>query len=244
MTRQERQDRLSAFLDGELSPPDLAELTGHLADCSDCRAHLAELGALRAALADAIPLDDVSPAFRSRITTALENAMDRPSGTRPTEPAPVLPFRPPPRGTRRRAFAAGVVAAAVAAMLILGLLPHQDNRIDLAAVRDAALRGTLSLPAPESGSGLALPGYQRVAARADIIAGHAAEVLVFTRDSQILTLCIWKAKGEAAHGMRDAIFRGMHIRYWNDGHNEYWAASGGPADGLRDFVAAVRRAPS
>ena len=45
MTLHERE-RLSAWLDGELSPDERAEVEAHLAACEECAALLAEMGAV------------------------------------------------------------------------------------------------------------------------------------------------------------------------------------------------------
>jgi anti-sigma factor RsiW len=247
VTCEDHNQTLSAFLDGELSPIEVAALTEHLASCPDCVKRLAELGALRVALAEAIPEEGLSPEFLSRITGALDSAVEtlsqRASVAEPPRTARLIPFKPlrQPRPTNRRPFLAGVVATAVAAMVVFTLLPRHSNVLDLAAVRDATLRSAVSPGAPSNGMAFGVPGYRLTSARADIIAGHNARVLVFAQGSETLTLSIWKANGEPAHGVRYADFGGLQISYWNDGTNEYWASSAGPTNGLRRFVAKVRQ---
>ena len=89
----------------------------------------------------------------------------------------------------------------------------------------------------------AVPGYRLVAVRADVVAGHDARVLVYEQGSERITLCIWPAGREAAHPARQAVYRGMAIRYWNDGSAEFWAASPEPGEGLAAFVATLMRHP-
>ena len=95
-----------------------------------------------------------------------------------------------------------------------------------------------------AGNGPAVPGYRLVGARGDVIAGHDARVFVYEQGGARITLCIWPAGVEPAHPVRQAIYRGTAIRYWNDGHDEFWAASPEPGEGLPAFVSAVRRPPA
>jgi anti-sigma factor RsiW len=63
-------DRLSEYLDGELSPAERASIDGHLAQCADCRATLDELRhviARAAAVQDSRPQRDLWPAIAARI---------------------------------------------------------------------------------------------------------------------------------------------------------------------------------
>jgi anti-sigma factor RsiW len=236
MTCDDRFEQISAMLDGELAAPELAELTAHIAACPDCARVLAELGGLRAALAEAVPEEPVAAGLAARIEASLQQASRPPAGQ-------VLAFP-----SRRPAGRTGWLAAgaAIAAMLTLALWPHHhDESLDLGGVRDAALRTALAaapVTTPSGpGSAPALPGYRLAAARPDVIAGHQARVLVYTQGAERITLCIWPAGHEAAHSVRQAVYRGMAIRYWNDGRTEFWAASAMPANGLAAFADAVMR---
>jgi anti-sigma factor RsiW len=107
------------------------------------------------------------------------------------------------------------------------------------SVRDAALRGSVS-PTVASTAGPAIPGFLLTASRSDIVAGHPARVLAYSKDRQTITLCIWSSNGEAAHGVRHAVYKGMGISYWNDGKQEYWAATTGTNGLLENFVTAAK----
>lgn len=232
MSGHDFSERLGALLDGELPPAVAAKLTAHLAICPDCARHLAELGALRAALAGTVPETAVSADLSARIVETLDIAA--------TEPPRTVRFRPRIRAGSVLPFVAGL---AVAAALMFAILPRHGVTGDLIAVRDAALRGTVTAVsgAPAPAPAPAVAGFRLVASRNDVIAGHRARVLIYDRRGQTVTLCIWKADGEPAHGVREARYRGMTIDYWNDGTDEFWAASAGPADGLRPFVRKVRK---
>jgi len=235
MSHAQYSEQLSAMLDGELAPADMAALTVHLAACPDCAKHLAELAALRAALHDEIPEEEVSPDFYAKISGLLDQPISKPE---PDVEAPnviALKLRP----VRRNA---GWIAAvsAIAAMLMVLLLPHHDETKDLMSVRDAALRGSLSQMVASNMAGPTVDGFRLADARSDIVAGHQAQVFAYMRANQTVTLCVWSANGEPAHGIRNAVYKGMAISYWNDGQQEYWVATAGPVTTLNDFVAALK----
>ncbi len=226
MSCADYNEHLNALLDGELPPDQTAALTAHLASCPACTRTLAELAQLRAGLAEALP-EQAPPELQARIEALLL-----------AEGAEILPFTPKPR--RWLPNRPGWVAAtALAAALLLTFLPHHDNTKDLMSVRDAALRGgpaTLAATTPPPN----VPGFQLTSSRTDVVAGHIAQVSVYTKDGQSITLCVWPANGEPAHGVKNAQYRGMAIDYWNDGQNEYWAA--GTGTDLPDFAAAAATA--
>jgi hypothetical protein len=73
------EDRLSAFLDGELAPAERGTVQAHLADCPACSAHLAELAALDAAARGA-PVDAPEGYFETfpgRVRRRIENQKAR-----------------------------------------------------------------------------------------------------------------------------------------------------------------------
>lgn len=228
MSYPEFAERLSAMLDGELSTAEMAEVTSHLATCPECSRHLTELAGLRAALHEEFPKEDVPPEFQDKISALLGQAAAPPS-------AKIIAF--PKRPIRER-LAWLAASAAVAAMLITTFLPRHDETKDLMSVRDAALRGTVWQSALHATAPTA-SGYYLTAARTDIVAGHPAQVYAYGGGSQPITLCVWSANGEPAHGVRNAVFKGMSIAYWNDGSEEYWAATTAPAATLASFVTAI-----
>jgi anti-sigma factor RsiW len=220
MSCADYNEALNALLDGELPPDQAATLASHLTTCPVCTRMLAELAQLRAGLAQAMP-EAAPPELQARIEALLMG-----------EGAEIIQFTPKPR--RWLPNRPGWVAAtALAAALMLTFLPHHDATKDLMSVRDAALRGgpMVSTTTPPPG----VPGFQLTSSRMDVVAGHIAQVAVYTKDGQNITLCSWPANGEPAHGVKHAQYRGMTIDYWNDGRTEYWAAGTG-AD-LPGFVA-------
>ncbi len=222
MSCEDFHEHLSALLDGELPKAEAAALAAHLAACPGCARHLQELANLRAAMAGLEDME-VSPRLEARILAL--------TGSAPG-PAKILPLRP-----RWRQFGLLAATAGLAAMLILALRPA-DKTPDFLAVRDATLRGWLTPPG-NAGAPM-VPGFTLIGTREDEVAGHQALVADYARNGTRFTLCAWAAGSEPARNLREAIFRGTAINYWNDGREEYWVASPAPAPALPDFVQALR----
>ena len=70
MMRDADHDWLQLYLDGELDRDAARACEAHLDACAQCRAHLAELDALRRALRAAAPRHAAPAALRQRIATA------------------------------------------------------------------------------------------------------------------------------------------------------------------------------
>jgi anti-sigma factor RsiW len=220
MSCKHPHEPLNALLDGELPPAEAAALSAHLAACPDCRLTLRELAELRAAIAE-LERAEVPAALEARIRALTDAA-----------PAKILPFRP-----RWRQFGLLAATAGLAAALTLAVLP-KDRTADFMAVRDAALRGGLTQLADAGAP--TVPGFTLTGTRRDEVAGHHAQIAVYTRNGVRFILCIWPAGREPARGLESTVYRGMAISYWNDGHEEYWVASKMPAPALPGFVQALR----
>jgi anti-sigma factor RsiW len=231
MNHESYSEQLNAMLDGELRAADIAPLARHITACPDCTRQLAELTALRAALHQEYTADEAPQEFYAKIVGLLDHERQQADAPK------IIPLQPRPVRRRIAWLAAGT---AIAAMLAIALLPHRDVTPDLMSVRDAALRGGISAPVALSTPGPVVPGFQLTAARSDIVAGHPSRVLAYAKGRQTIVLCIWSANGEAAHGVRHAVYKGMAISYWNDGRQEYWAATTGSNDLLEEFITSAR----
>src|SRR5206468_1628099 len=101
-------DRLSEYLDGELSPPERAAVDAHLTQCADCRSTLEDL---RGVVSEASLLRDVRPTRELWSEIAARIAPDGRPGVR------VSPFR---RAiTSRLSFTLPQLAAAGIALMVL-----------------------------------------------------------------------------------------------------------------------------
>src|ERR1700691_2795941 len=88
MNHESYSEQLNAMLDGELHATEIAPLARHITACRDCAKYLTELIALRAALHQEYPVEDVSSEFHAKITRLLDRETQQP------ESSNVIPFRP------------------------------------------------------------------------------------------------------------------------------------------------------
>ena len=145
-------DRLSEYIDGELTPAERAQLEAHLAACRECAVTLDELREVvtrAGALTPRPPAADLWPGIEPRL-----------------ERAAVVPFQPVARGTRSRRFSftmPQLVAAGLALMVMSGggvwVLQHGGRATDAPAV--AAYAPGTDAVAPAS---LADPRYDEAIA--------------------------------------------------------------------------------
>jgi Putative zinc-finger len=115
-TDWERQrEQLSAYIDGELSAAERAELERHIPDCAECQEALGELRRVHDLLA-ALPMPKAPRSF----ALPLDTLRDAHTDARPEGPQP--PARQPaPRRSRARLTQwAGAIAAAIGLFLLLG----------------------------------------------------------------------------------------------------------------------------
>src|SRR5437868_6308974 len=118
MTREFPDELLSAFLDGELSPAERAQVEKHLATSEADRLLLAELQSLRTEMA-ALPPAAMSPDFADRVVRAAVAEAEK------HNPAAAAASLPPPaasRSSRRWLVRAAVASAAALAACILLVL--------------------------------------------------------------------------------------------------------------------------
>lgn len=125
MTREFPDELLSAFLDGELSPAERAQVERHLATSEADRQLLSELRALRGELA-ALPSAAISPDFADRVVQA---AVAEAAKHNPASAAVSLP---PPAATRSRRWIIGAAVASAAALAASILLVTSSWRKDVA----------------------------------------------------------------------------------------------------------------
>ena len=116
-----------------LEPEDEAAFAVHLPGCARCAATIAETTDVMGAMARDLPPDEPSADLHARLRAAVETAEQVPAPARPAPAAPAGPPealrglapaptpRAPDRSRWRRALAPSLVAAAVAAIVGLGL---------------------------------------------------------------------------------------------------------------------------
>lgn len=112
---EQQREQLSAYLDGELTPPERDALARHISACPECTAELARLRGVRALLG-ALPTPAVPRSFALPATTPGPNASPPPPPS-PTGPRTAAPARP---AWYRASQWAGGIAASIGLFLLLG----------------------------------------------------------------------------------------------------------------------------
>lgn len=106
------QSRLSAYVDRELSGPEVAEIRHHLSECDACRLDEAEVVALKSILGHASPVEP-SEGFEDRLVAHVFG--NRVPSAAPSAVPSVMPGR--------RTWAMAAAAACLAGAATLALLP-------------------------------------------------------------------------------------------------------------------------
>ena len=207
-----------------LEPEDEAVFAAHLPGCERCSTTVAETSEIMAAMATDLPQAEPSAALRDRIRAAVEQTEQLPAAipepATPIEPAtaPVRPPVPPVRAVApepspaggspsrwRRALPLGLVAAAVAAILGLGLW-----NVVLTSDRQQ-LQETVA-EQNEVMNGLLTPGRATIAPLEDdgkavaTVVARGDEVDVITHglsvnDRRSTTYVLWNMSGNAAQSL-------------------------------------------
>jgi anti-sigma factor RsiW len=239
---------LHGFVDGELDPIHAAEFEAHLATCTECRAALAELTAIRARFAGPDVKWQVPDEVRSQVLAAIsqENA----GAARMAALAD--------RGWRRMlrifgqwSLAPSLVALAASMVLFFNVpnteLALQDEIVashvrsllanHLADVRTSNqhtvkpwFNGKIDFAPPVVE--LASQGFPLIGGRVDYIDGKVVAALVYRRGGHVINLFVWP---RAHQPDSTATHDGYNIREWSAGGLAFWAISDVASGDLDDF---------
>jgi anti-sigma factor RsiW len=228
---------LHALADGELDAGNAVALEAHVASCAGCAAELADIRALKRALADARPAYAAPASLAQRIEQAIasEEAAARPA--------------PPRRRFAVETWVLGGSISALAASLALFVLMPAGPSIESQLV-DGQLRslqaahlvdvvtsnrhvvkpwfnGRIDFAPPVVE--LADQGFPLAGGRLDHLAGRAVAALVYRRHAHVINVFVWP--GDAA-AMPQAEHRdGYTLIRWGQGGLVFWAVSDvDPAD--------------
>jgi hypothetical protein len=166
-------DEVALHLEGLLAPADERRVGAHLRDCAECAATARDLEALpealRAAADTAAPPIPAEVAERIKAAVAREAAVragDGP-GTRDAPPEEDVPSLAERRTRRRRALGAGLLAAAAATVVAVGLgelvqTGGQGDAVSGQAQQESAVAGARPAgPSGERGHALSPDGAPR-----------------------------------------------------------------------------------
>ena len=222
---------LEAYFDNEVGPPHLGEVERHLQQCAACRAALAELTELRAALRTHAPYHRAPHDLAGTLRATLPAV----------EPTPAMSAPSRASVGRYAALAMALVLAAAAG----AWLAHPDARSMLEDELVAAhARSLLSARATDVASSdrhtvkpwfsgkldfspavydLAAQGFPLTGARIDYVGRRPVAVLVYRRHQHAVNLFVWPmASGEAP---AKAARQGYNLLHWTRAGLAYWAVS-------------------
>lgn len=254
MESKHSQDKLSAYLDAELSAADRRQLEAHLSGCADCSTALAELETLRGRIATEADRHTAPEQLRRRIHAALR-----------AEPSQRPPRRATPRAWPWAWINLGLAGAATAAFAVTLTLylqqPSANERIeqelvashfralmpnhlaDVASTDQHTVKpwfaGKLDFSPPVVD--LAAEGYPLVGGRLDYLQQRPVAALAYRHRQHILNLYIWPDAGGRASAPQAGTRQGFHLlRWWQDGM-QYSAVSDMNPQDLAQFAGQLRQ---
>ncbi|MBX4907583.1 MULTISPECIES: anti-sigma factor [Rhizobium] len=247
---------LHGFVDGELDSDHAAQFEDHLAACTDCRAEVERVQAVR----EIIDQDGVKwrppEALRSHVLSMLSFEQATTSGL--PLPLRVAGWRRALVFFRQWSFVPSLAALAVGAFLFVNapsqtaLLQEQilsshirsmmaDHLTDVLTSDQHTVKpwfnGKLDFSPPVSD--LSKDGFPLIGGRVDYLGGRAVAALVYRRHGHVINLFVWPA-GSAAE--TTAVHDGYNMEQWSDGGLVFSAISDVAAGDLAEFEALFRKA--
>ena len=247
MTHRDVEQRLDAYVDGELAEPEARELAAHLAECRECTARHDALMALRATIAAQAPYHRADAALRERLRASLRAAAGTPPRYR-------LAWRPLAAAATLAVVAVGAwqlsaataardaVARDVLASHVRSLLG--EHLTDVASTDQHTVKpwfnGRLDFSPPVSD--FAGAGFPLLGGRIDYIAGRPVAALVYGRRRHFINVYLWPADRGPTAGASALTRQGYHLRHWTTPAFVYWVASDLGAAELDLFAGLLRSA--
>jgi anti-sigma factor (TIGR02949 family) len=237
MTCQEVTTVIDAYLDGELSADQVANVVRHLDTCTGCRHQIEQREAL-STLLRRMPYYDAPPQLKTTIgRTSRSLSARRRVQTWMAAAATILIAAGTVEGLRSfrssqetSATADAVIGRHVEALASSPLIQVASS--DQHTVKPW-FQGKLdfSPPVPD----LSPAGFDLVGGRIDHLGGRTVAVLVYKRRLHMIHVFVWPAGGHVrASDVR--TIRGFHARHWTSGDLSVWAVSDVNDDDLKMFA--------
>jgi anti-sigma factor (TIGR02949 family) len=249
MQCEEVRPRLDAYVDGEVTEAERAELRDHLAGCADCGPEAAALQRLHDEIRRTVPAYRAPEILRSQIRFALR---------REAATGAAVAFRAP----GWLAYAASILLAVAVGSggTFLALGERQEDRV-ASEVIDNHLRSLLGTHLTDVASSdqhtvkpwfaghsdvsppavdLAAEGFPLVGGRLDVIEGRPVPALIYKRRQHVISVFVLPANrvdlGETL------TRRGYNLRHWDEGDLSFWAVTDAGATELTEFEHLFRTA--
>jgi anti-sigma factor RsiW len=229
--------RLQAYFDGELDAVSAAGMEGHLEHCPECRALLADLEQLRAALRREVARPPAPAGLRMRIGHALDGESVSKGRTHPAAMA-----------WRKHSFWGGALAgvcgtAAAAGVAFLLLMPPAADPMldDLVSAHIRSLMPSHLIDVVSTDQHTVKPwfaghadvspvvadfepqGYRLLGGRADYFEHQRAAVVVYQHGAHLINVFSWVWDG---HGLpKNTTRNGYHLAFWRMGNLAYCAVT-------------------
>jgi anti-sigma factor (TIGR02949 family) len=239
MSCEHLERELDAYVDRELDPGAAMAYRDHLADCAECRRHVAERDAL-GRLVRSAPFYPAPDRLRTRVSAQMRrtNSVRRVVSW---AAAAVLVLAVGgglaswrSTSTRGDALAEQVVASHVRSLMADHLFDVQST--DQHTVKPWFL-GKLDFAPPVVD--LAPLGFPLVGGRLDYLDGHPVAALVYERRKHTINVFVSPARDDASARTSTGSIRGFHVRQWSRGGMSFWAVSDLNDAELTEFVRAL-----
>jgi len=245
------RERLSADLDGELSPIEARAVAEHLSSCAACQGERDRLIGVRAAVREQLPVLKAPDVLRARVTKSIRVASaGHTAGRRIGWP---------------RQVAAGLLIAVASSAATL-LLVNRTNAPATVATTDVVATHIRSLMAnhltdvtstdehnvkpwfdgkvpfaPEVPR-LDSLGFPLIGGRVDSVGHDVAAALVYGRRKHVINVLVWLARDGSggSDSPTSVIERGYNTVRWKHNDLQYAAVSDLAMDELKAFVAAFQ----
>jgi anti-sigma factor RsiW len=246
------QTTVHAYFDGELDAVRSADFETHLEICQDCKAELREIGALHKRLQESDLFEQAPPQLLGRVRKQIAKEAN---GSRSRFIRAQRLFLIP-------AFGALAAAAASVAIVLLILSSHNQSTRIAAELVDAHVRslqpghltdvlstdqhtvkpwfdGKLDFIPPVSD--FSKEGFALIGGRLDIIDGHDAGALVYSRRKHIINLFVWPYHEKDASLSDQGSQHGYNWLRWQSDDMEFCLVSDVSATDLRELKDLIRQ---
>jgi anti-sigma factor RsiW len=253
MTADHPEDRIGAFVDGELAAAEHRAVAAHVATCARCAALAEEIRSVSERVASGRV--EVPPGLEARVRAALSAATAE-------EAAPPPGLRMGARGRPPRLllpWAASILLAAALASAATWWVASSRGADQLlvhdlltAHLRALAQNGAVQIASSDSHTvkpwfagkvdfspeapDLSAQGFALIGGRLDIIDGRRTGALVYRRRLHLIDIFAWPAPSGGDQPPTIRSERGYRLVTWSKEGVTYWAVSDLAAEELARFV--------